>query len=144
MGVAIYGKEVAISYKEKLKNFMVHRVENGLRPPCIASILIGKDKGSLFYIKNQSKLCEEVGVEFKSIILEENVPEGSVLETIDKLNIDDNIDGIILQLPLPEYLNEEKIINRINHLKDVDGLTDVNAGKFYKGESVFFHVQLKG
>lgn len=137
MGVPIDGKNVAISYKQKLKEFIQNRLTNGLRPPCIASILIGNDKGSLFYIRNQNKLCTEVGVEFKSIILEENVPEKSVLDTIDKLNIDPNIDGIILQMPLPSYLDEEKIISRINYLKDVDGLTDINAGKFYKGERCF-------
>lgn len=144
MGVPIDGKSVAISYKKKLKEFIQDRLANGLRPPCIASILIGNDKGSLFYIRNQSKLCAEVGVEFKSIILEENVPEKSVLDTIDKLNVDPNIDGIILQMPLPSYLNEEKIISRINYLKDVDGLTDINAGKFYKGEKCFIPCTSQG
>jgi methylenetetrahydrofolate dehydrogenase (NADP+)/methenyltetrahydrofolate cyclohydrolase len=144
MGVPIDGKKVAISYKGKLKKFICDRSANGLRPPCIASILIGNDKGSLFYIRNQSKLCKEVGVEFKSIVLEESVPEKSILDTIDRLNLDSNVDGIILQMPLPSYLNEEKIISKIDHLKDVDGLTDINAGKFYKGEKCFIPCTSQG
>ncbi|WP_125152261.1 tetrahydrofolate dehydrogenase/cyclohydrolase catalytic domain-containing protein [Clostridium rectalis] len=144
MGVPIDGKKVAMDYRKNLKEFIKKRVDKGLEPPCIASILVGSDKGSLFYIKNQSKICSEMGVEFKSIILNENIAEEEVLKTIDNLNKDKNTHGIILQLPLPKKFNGEKIINRIYYKKDVDGLTDINSGKFYKGEKCFIPCTAQG
>lgn len=137
MGVSIDGKKVALSFKEELLNLIKERVARGLNAPCIASVLVGDDKGSLFYLKNQSRVCEELGVVFKGFTMDKDSTEEVIIEKIRELNEEDSIHGIILQLPLPKNLDEEKIINSISHLKDVDGLTDINAGKFYKGERCF-------
>lgn len=134
MGVPIDGKQVSLKYKEELKKLIQNRLENGMKNPCIASILIGNDKGSLFYLRNQSKVCQEIGVNFNSIILDEDVSEEEVLNIIDKLNKNQDINGIIIQMPLPKHLDDEKIVNKIDVSKDIDGLTDISAGKFYKGE----------
>ncbi|MBU5482940.1 bifunctional methylenetetrahydrofolate dehydrogenase/methenyltetrahydrofolate cyclohydrolase [Clostridium sp. MSJ-11] len=137
MGATIDGKRIAAEYKERLRLLVEERVEKRLSPLCIASILIGDDKGSIFYMNNQSKICTEIGVEYKKIIIDKNTPQDEILEVIDRLNNDSNTHGIIIQLPLPDNLDEEVIVNRISYLKDVDGLTDINAGKFYKGEKCF-------
>lgn len=137
MGVSIDGKKVALSFKEELLNLIKERVARGLNAPCIASVLVGDDKGSLFYLKNQIRVCEELGVVFKGFTMDKDSTEEVIIEKIRELNEEDSIHGIILQLPLPKNLDEEKIINSISHLKDVDGLTDINAGKFYKGERCF-------
>lgn len=144
MGVPIDGKIVAAKYKEELKLFIKDRALRGLNSPCIASILIGEDKGSIFYMNNQNKLCSEIGVEYKKIILPKETSEQVVLNTIEDLNNDENIHGIIIQLPIPEGLDEEVIVNKISHLKDVDGLTDINCGKFYKGEKCFIPCTSQG
>ncbi|MEW9093701.1 MAG: tetrahydrofolate dehydrogenase/cyclohydrolase catalytic domain-containing protein [Clostridiaceae bacterium] len=137
MGAPIDGKRIAAEYKERLRLLVEERVKERLSPLCIASILIGDDKGSIFYMNNQNKICTEIGIEYKKIIIDKSTPQDEILETIDRLNKDSNIHGIIIQLPLPVNLDEEVIVNRISYLKDIDGLTDINAGKFYKGEKCF-------
>lgn len=137
MGIAFSGKALALKYREDIKCFVTKRKEKNEKLPCLATILVGKDGGSIFYIKNQIKLCEELGIINKNIELEENTSEAELLEIIDKLNEDDNVSGIMLQVPLPKHLNDKLITSRISYKKDVDGLTDVNTGKFYKGERCF-------
>lgn len=144
MAVAIDGKRVSEELRKELKNFIDERVEKGLKVPCVSSILIGNDKGSLFYIKNQRRICKEIGIEFKNIVLEENIEEDKIIEVIEDLNKDENVHGIILQMPLPKILDEEKIVNKICPSKDIDGLTDINAGRFYKGEKCFIPCTAQG
>ncbi|WP_282804216.1 bifunctional methylenetetrahydrofolate dehydrogenase/methenyltetrahydrofolate cyclohydrolase [Clostridium tetani] len=144
MAVAIDGKRVSEELRKELKNFIDERVEKGLKVPCVSSILIGNDKGSLFYIKNQRRICKEIGIEFKNIVLEEYIEEDKIIEVIEDLNKDENVHGIILQMPLPKTLDEEKIVNNICPSKDIDGLTDVNAGRFYKGEKCFIPCTAQG
>lgn len=144
MAVAIDGKRVSEELRKELKNFIDERVEKGLKVPCVSSILIGNDKGSLFYIKNQRRICKEIGIEFKNIVLEENIEEDKIIEVIEDLNKDENVHGIILQMPLPKTLDEEKIVNKICPSKDIDGLTDINAGRFYKGEKCFIPCTAQG
>lgn len=144
MAVAINGKKVSQELMKKLKDFVYKRLENGLKTPCVASILIGNDKGSLFYIRNQRKICKEVGIEFKNIVLDENIEEDEIIKVIENLNKDKNVHGIILQMPLPKALNDEKVVNKIYPSKDIDGLTDVNSGKFYKGEKCFIPCTAQG
>ncbi|MBE6065354.1 tetrahydrofolate dehydrogenase/cyclohydrolase catalytic domain-containing protein [Clostridium cochlearium] len=144
MAVAIDGKRVSEQLRKELKKFVEKRLEKGLNSPCVASILIGNDKGSLFYIKNQKKICKEIGIEFKNIVLDESIEEDKIIEIIENLNKDENVNGIILQMPLPDTLDEEKIVNKICPSKDIDGLTDVNAGKFYKGEKCFIPCTAQG
>lgn len=133
----IDGRVIAQSYRDKIKECVNKRLELNLRVPCIATILVGNDGGSLYYIKNQNKLCGLLGVEGRDIYLSENINEEELLKLIESLNTDDTVDGIMLQLPLPAHLDEKKITSKINYKKDIDGLTDINTGKFYKGEECF-------
>ena len=144
MAVAIDGKRVSEELRKELKNFVDERLKKGLSVPCVASILIGDDKGSLFYIKNQKRICKEIGIEFKNIVLDKQTEEDKIIDLIEDLNKDENVHGIILQMPLPQILNESKIVNTIYPSKDIDGLTDVNSGRFYKGEKCFIPCTAQG
>lgn len=137
MAQTIDGKTYAKNLKLSIKKDIINITRKGFRTPCLATILISDDAGSVYYINNQKKVCEEIGIDFKLIKLDENIKEDKILEVIDNLNQDNNIDGIMLQVPLPKGLNENLITNRISPQKDVDGLTDLNTGKFYRGEKAF-------
>ena len=95
----------------------------------LAVIQIGEDPASSVYVRNKNKMAEDLNYNFKHIHLDEKVSEEEVLKEIDKLNKDNNIDGILVQMPIPKHLNAKKIQNKIDPLKDVDGLTDINMGK---------------
>ena len=133
----IDGKKISLEIKEEMKAFVKGRLEKELRAPKIASILIGNDGGSIYYINSQEKVATSLGVEFDKIILEEDIEEDKLLDIISKLNEDNSVDGIVLQLPLPKNFNEKKIINAISPRKDIDCLTYINQGKLYCGENVF-------
>ncbi|NFA41032.1 bifunctional methylenetetrahydrofolate dehydrogenase/methenyltetrahydrofolate cyclohydrolase [Clostridium botulinum] len=137
MGQIINGKEVALKIKEEIKTFVEERKNNKLRIPKIASILVGNDGGSIYYMSSQEKVANSLGVDFLKIILEENVDDDDVINEIHKLNDDVNVQGIMLQLPLPKHLNEKKIIKEISVKKDIDCLTFESQGKLYMGEKGF-------
>ncbi len=92
-------------------------------------IQIGDDKASNVYVKNKEKMAEQLGYNFKHIKLSEDVKEDEVLNIIDKLNNDDTVDGILVQMPIPKHLNPKRIQNKVVYYKDVDGLTDINMGR---------------
>jgi methylenetetrahydrofolate dehydrogenase (NADP+) / methenyltetrahydrofolate cyclohydrolase len=137
MGICINGKELAKEYKDKIKFFIEDIKNKNSRIPCIATILVGEDGGSTYYVKNQNKLCDELGIMAKNFFLEETISEEELVALILNLNQDNGVDGIMLQVPLPKHLNEKVITSMISYTKDVDGLTDVNLGKFYKGDNSF-------
>jgi methylenetetrahydrofolate dehydrogenase (NADP+)/methenyltetrahydrofolate cyclohydrolase len=137
MGIKLSGVEVAKKYRNDLKELISSKVNEGIRAPFLASILIGEDGGSLSYINNQMKISNEVGVKYETYNFKEDLYEDEIIKKIHELNNDDKVDGIMLQLPLPKKFNEEKIISAIAYNKDVDGLTDVNLGRFYKGDESF-------
>lgn len=137
MGIKIDGKEIAKAHREEIKRNIEEKVAKGVRKPSMVAVLVGNDGGSISYMKNQQKLSESLGVKYTSIILEESITEEELLNEIKNLNEDKNVDGIILQLPLPKKFNEKLITSSINYEKDIDGLTDVNTGKLYKGEKCF-------
>lgn len=137
MGAVINGKEIAKAIRENIKEYVNKRKEKGLRVPCLATITVGEDSGSMYYVNNQIKVCKELGVETKSFSLSEKVTEEELIEVIEKLNKDDEVDGIMMQIPLPKHIDEKRVTSLISYKKDVDGLTDVNLGKFYKGEKCF-------
>lgn len=95
----------------------------------LAVIQIGEDPASSVYVRQKEKMANDLGYYFKHIKLAENVTEEEVLSLIDQLNEDNLIDGILVQMPIPKHLDSKKIQNRIHYLKDVDGLTDINAGR---------------
>ncbi|MBD7914489.1 bifunctional methylenetetrahydrofolate dehydrogenase/methenyltetrahydrofolate cyclohydrolase [Clostridium sp. Sa3CUN1] len=137
MGKIIDGKKVAQDIKFEIKNFIDKRKQQGLRLPKIVSILVGNDEGSIYYINSQEKVATSLGVEFNKLLLDKDIKEEDLIEKIKKLNNDNNVDGIIIQLPLPSKLNEKRIINTILPSKDIDCLTFINQGKLYCGDKVF-------
>lgn len=137
MGIIIDGKLVAQENRIKIKDFVDNRIKNNLRVPCMAVILAGDDGGSVFYINSEEKLCKKLGVRMKKVILDKNITQDSLIDVIDKLNSDDEVDGIMLLLPLPENIDQKKVTSAISYKKDIDCLTDINNGKFYKKEKSF-------
>ncbi len=114
--------------KKEMLDSLKKELESIERPLGLVVIQIGNDEASNVYVKQKEKMANDLGMNFKHIMLHENVKQEKVLKEIDKLNKDDNIDGILVQMPIPKHLDAQIIQNRINYLKDVDGLTDINAG----------------
>lgn len=137
MGQIINGREVALNVKENIKKFVEDRVNKGLERPQIASILVGNDGGSIYYVNSQEKVALSLGLLFKKIILDESVSEKELLDLIEELNNDKSISGIMLQVPLPKHINEKKVVNKISPLKDIDCLSSESVGKLYLGEEGF-------
>lgn len=137
MGQIINGKEVALDIKNNIIKFVDERSKNGLKIPKIASILIGNDGGSVYYMASQEKVANLLGVGFLKVTLPESSKEKDIISEIHKLNEDESIQGIILQLPLPKGLDEKRIIKEISVKKDIDCLTYESQGKLYMGEPGF-------
>ncbi len=131
------GKIVSQAVKDQIKEKAKLFIDKHGRAPHLAAILIGTDGASETYVASKVKNCEEVG--FKSTLLrfDENIAESELIKAIEKLNSDDDVDGILVQLPLPKQINEEKIINLINPDKDVDGFHPVSIGKMVQGSPTF-------
>lgn len=120
---------------DKIKNEIKSKVKNYLIKPTLAVIQIGNDEASNVYIKAKEKACNTVGINFIHVKFEEDTTEQEVINKIVELNNDTYVNGILLQLPLPSQFNQDKLLNLINKNKDVDGLTDINAGLLFKGNS---------
>ncbi|AQM60610.1 tetrahydrofolate dehydrogenase/cyclohydrolase catalytic domain-containing protein [Clostridium baratii] len=137
MDKIINGREVSKDIKENIKNFIEERNLKGLKLPKIASILVGNDGGSIYYLNSQEKVATSLGVLFDKIILEDSIKEEELKDLIRKLNLDNSVHGIMIQLPLPKGINEKNIINTISPKKDIDCLTYESVGKLYLGEEGF-------
>ncbi|MBR1385305.1 MAG: bifunctional 5,10-methylenetetrahydrofolate dehydrogenase/5,10-methenyltetrahydrofolate cyclohydrolase [Bacilli bacterium] len=118
------GKRVKKEFFEKLKE----EISKLDRAPGLAVIQVGNDPASEVYVRQKEKMANGLGYLFKHIKLNEDVKEEELLNIIDELNNDDNIDGFLVQMPIPKHINPYVVQNRINYLKDVDGLTDINMG----------------
>ena len=126
-GTKIDGKEIAQSVKDRVKQAVdVLKAQN--TNPCLATVLVGDDPASATYVRNKHKACEEVGIITKDHKLSSNITQTELNEIIDSLNKDKLVHGILVQLPLPDQLNEFATTSRISPLKDVDGLTPYNVG----------------
>lgn len=136
MAEIINGKELAKKIKKELKEEVIKLKENGINPK-LAVIMVGNDPGSQVYVRNKSKACEKVGIDFKEYLFEENISEDFLLETIHKLNNDSSVHGILLQSPVPKHININKAFQTILPEKDVDGFNPVNVGKLTIGEDTF-------
>lgn len=123
------GKKVKLEILENLKR----ELKSYERKLGLVVIEVGDDPASLVYVGQKEKMAKELDYNFNHIKLDENVKEEEILEIITELNNDDNVDGILVQMPLPEHLDAKKIQNSISPYKDVDGLSDVNAGKLMHG-----------
>ena len=108
-------------------------VEQGVRPPHLAAVLIGDNPASQSYVRNKVKSCDQVGIKSTLIKRPADISEKELLEIVDELNKDDQIDGFIVQLPLPKHINEKKITLAINPRKDVDGFHPLNFGRMAQG-----------
>lgn len=126
-GIKIDGKVVAQSVKDRVKKAVFELKTQDINP-CLATILIGENPASATYVKNKHIACEEVGIATKDHKLASNITQMELNKIIDDLNMDSSVHGILVQLPLPEQLDEFATTSRISPLKDVDGLTPHNAG----------------
>lgn len=131
------GKIVSQAVKEDLTLKIMELQKSGNRIPHLAAILIGENGASETYIASKIKNCAEVGIKSSIVRFEENSSESTVIEAITKMNNDDDIDGILVQFPLPQQIDEQKIINLINPAKDVDGFHPINTGKLIQGIPTF-------
>lgn len=144
MGELLSGKQLALAYKQELKDLIKAHTDKGKRAPSLVSIVIGEDGGSLSYIKGQKKVSDEIGVKYELRSFPSSISEEILIEEIKKCNENKSIDGIILQIPLPQGFDEDKVISTIKKEKDVDGLTDLNLGSFYKGNDAFIPCTARG
>jgi len=126
-GVKIDGKEIAQAVKERVKQ-AVQELKAQNIAPCLATVLVGDNPASAVYVRNKHRACEEVGIFTKDHKLSANITQSELNEIIDNLNKDNSVHGILVQLPLPDQLNEFETTSRISPLKDVDGLTPYNVG----------------
>ena len=130
----VYGSELSKELKENLAKEI--SLLKG-RKPCLSVILVGNDPASVSYVRGKNKALHEVGMDCRQIDLPENTSEEDLLKLIDKLNADKMIDGILVQLPLPDHINQKKVLQTIDPEKDVDGLHVINSGKLFMGEDGF-------
>lgn len=131
------GQFVSQATKDELKIKVAQLVAEGKKAPHLAAVLIGSDGASQTYVNAKVKACAEVGFKSTLITLEEDTSETKVLSVIDDLNIDPDVDGILVQLPLPRQISQEKIINTIYPSKDVDGFHPVSVGRLVQGLDTF-------
>ena len=132
----IDGKELARSIRGEVKKEVDNLREKNVIPK-LAVIMVGDNSASKVYVKNKSKACQECGVEFEEILLDANTSMETLLSIIDKLNERTDINGILLQSPIPKDLNIQEAFERISYKKDVDGFNPVNVGKLMIGEDTF-------
>lgn len=131
--ILIDGNKVAAEMKLEIAEEVVKLKANGGRTPHLAAILVGHDGGSETYVAYKIKDCEAVGFKSSLIRYEDDVTEKELLEKIRELNVDDDLDGFIVQLPLPKHISEQKVIEAINLRKDVDGFHPANVGRMVIG-----------
>ncbi len=131
------GKLTSAAIKDQIANQVRQFTAKGLRPPHLAAILVGDDGASQTYVANKEKSSHEVGFTSSVYRYSANTSEEELLRAIDFLNNDVDIDGFIVQLPLPKQINEQKVINAISPDKDVDGFTPINIGHMVLGEDAF-------
>ncbi len=129
----IDGKKVADRIKEEIGATVEKMVAEGKKRPHLAAILVGHDGGSETYVAHKVRACEQCGFKSTLIRFEDDVTEKKLLEAIDSLNRDNDVDGFIVQLPLPRHISEQKIIEAIDYRKDVDGFHPINVGRMSIG-----------
>lgn len=133
MAIIIDGKLVAQEVKAKVSKKVKELQENGIAPG-LAVIIIGNNPASRIYVNNKKKACAEVSIYSKEYALPDTTSQKELIELISKLNNDDSINGILVQLPLPNHINEKAVIEAIDPLKDVDAFHEINVGKIMIGE----------
>lgn len=140
----IDGKAVSAAIKKEIAEEVEKILQNGGKRPHLAAILVGHDGGSETYVANKVKACEECGFTSTLIRYEADVTEEELLKKVDEFNNDPDVDGFIVQLPLPKHIDEQKIIEAIDYRKDVDGFHPVNAGRLAIGLPCFLSATPNG
>lgn len=136
MAEIIDGKALAKKIRMELKE-EVEKLKKKNIFPKLAVIMVGEDKASKVYVRNKSKACEEIGVEYEEFLLKDDTKMEDLLNLIEELNNKPDINGILLQSPIPKHLDINKAFNKIDYRKDVDGFNPVNVGKLVIGEDCF-------
>jgi len=135
--VLIDGKKTSAEIKEEIKKDVAEMIDNDIAAPHLAAVLVGADPASQTYVAAKEKACQVVGITSTIYRYPENTTEKELLEVVDFLNNDPELDGFIVQLPLPKHIEEQKIIEAINPDKDVDGFHPMNVGKMALGLDCF-------
>ena len=134
MANLIDGKRISQEIKDELKEKVGELKKQGIEG-CLAVIQVGSDPASSVYVRNKKRACEYIGIKSLSYELDEKVPEAELLDLIQRLNEDDKVNGILVQLPVPKHIDENKIIQAISPAKDVDGFHPQNVGALVSGLS---------
>ena len=134
MSLKLDGKKLSLEIEERLNNYIASNKKITKRAPGLAVIRIGEDPASGVYVSNKEKACSRVGIKSFIFHLKDDVEQEEVEQLIKKLNFDKNIDGMLLQLPIPKKFDDQRLISYINPSKDVDGLNEINIGKLVKNE----------
>ena len=137
MATLLYGKEAATFYKQQIKQAVDSAQSEGLGKPHLAAIMVGEDPASAAYVRGKVKDCDQVGFDSTLIRLPDNVSESDLLAAIHGLNNDDAIDGFIVQLPLPDHIDDKAVLMAIDPKKDVDGFHPENIGRMALGLSTY-------
>ena len=131
------GKAVSAQMKKEMAEEVAQIKAAGGKIPHLAAILVGHDGGSETYVASKVKTCQEIGFKSTLIRFEEDVTEEELLRKVDELNNDPDVDGFIVQLPLPKHISEQKVIEAIDYRKDVDGFHPINVGRMSIGLPCF-------
>ena len=137
MARILSGKELATKMRQEMQLELTKLKNEHTLVPALSVILVGDDPGSISYVKGKEKACAEVGIDVKKYKFEADYPEASLLKLISDLNQDSTVHGILVQLPLPEHINEEKVLFAIDPEKDVDGFHPVNVGRLMIGAPAY-------
>ena len=140
----IDGKATAAKIKEEIAQRVKDIVAAGGKRPHLAAVLVGHDGGSETYVRNKVLACQACGFESTLVRYEDDITEEELLQCVDKLNNDKDIDGFIVQLPLPKHISEQKIIEAIDYKKDVDGFHPINVGRMAIGLPCYISATPKG
>jgi len=130
--ILIDGKAISASLKESIREKVAQLQEKYGRVPHLVVVRVGEDPASVIYVRNKAKACEACGIRNTTIVLPEDTPESELLEKVEELNRDKEVDGILVQLPLPKHISEAKVIQAIDRSKDVDGFHPLNVAGLWQ------------
>ena len=133
----IDGKKISAQVKQEIADEVSRMANEGKKIPHLAAVLVGNDPASETYVASKVKACQAVGIKSSELRYSSDITEEQLLEVIDKLNADEDVDGFIVQLPLPKHISEENVLNRISPDKDVDGFHPCNVGRMVLGLPTF-------
>ncbi|MFN7311844.1 MAG: bifunctional 5,10-methylenetetrahydrofolate dehydrogenase/5,10-methenyltetrahydrofolate cyclohydrolase [Bacteroidota bacterium] len=137
MAHILNGNEVSKQIREEIKSEVIRMKQHGSKTPHLAAILVGNDGASMTYVGAKEKDCKEVGFDSTVLRFDASITETELLNEVEKINNNPEIDGLIVQLPLPKHINEKKITEAIHYKKDVDGFHPMNVGLMFKGLPCF-------